>query len=122
MLDGFFGDFLNRFQFKKQFYLPIVIALFFNLLCWLLIFFKIPATSDYIPLSYHIFFGIDWLGPWAYIFFFPLIALLFFLVNSAISFLIDAREPFFSKLLRWSSVVIQILILLNLSALVINFY
>jgi hypothetical protein len=118
----FFGNYKRYLDFKPSFYLPVLLALFFNCFIWFFLLWRIPSNTTWIPLHYYVFFGIDWLGPWIYIFIYPALGLIYFLVNLVIATFIEHREPLLCKILLWSGFILQLLIILHLSALVIYFF
>jgi hypothetical protein len=121
-MKNIFINFFKLLDFRPSFYIPVIISFLLNCLIWFLILWRIPPTSAWIPLHYYVFFQIDWLGPWIYIFIYPMIGLLFFLANIVIASFIEIKEPLLCKFLLWSSVAIQAFLILNISALIIFYF
>lgn len=116
-------DFLQKESLNfKNYYLAIILALFLNLLIWLMSVLRIPPSADWIPLHYHVFFGIDWFGPWTYILIYPAIGLFLIILNCVLAFILRIKEPFLSKILIWQNIVVQVLILTFLTSLILNFF
>ncbi len=75
--------------------------------------FKIPKTSDPIPLHYNIYFGIDYLGAWKKIFIIPLLAFLVFLINFTLALFLYFKNKFISYLFCGTSLYVQIIFLIS---------
>ncbi|MBU1036754.1 hypothetical protein KKF32_01800 [Patescibacteria group bacterium] len=112
----------KNLHFPQHFYVPLLLALIFNGLSWFLLLWRIPSTTELIPLHYYVFFGIDWFGPWIYIFIYPALGLVFFLINIFMACYLATKELFLGKLLIWIGMIMQIFIILNISALIINYF
>jgi len=118
---GFF-KLLHHFFLKPSLWRPFLLSLFINLLIWLALWWKIPPSSEWLPLHYNIYFGIDWLGPWSYIFISPFLGLIIILLNACLVIWLQLKELFLSQLLIWTSVVIQLIIILHLLLLTIQYF
>lgn len=105
-----------------MFYVPFILSLFLNLLIWLIIFLKLPATVNWIPLHYNAYLGIDWIGPWLQIFIYPSISLLIILVNLLIIIFIHKKEKNISLVLNFTGPLVQFIILGGLATLVIKYF
>ena len=111
---------LKDFLVKPRFYLPIFVALLLNVLIWLFLIIKIKPSVNWIPLHYNVYFGIDFLGPWVYIFVYPFLGLLIIFINSFISIKLLILEPILAKILIWSALLVQIIIIMSLFFLALN--
>jgi len=120
--------FLNKkisftFFLKQKWYLFIfVLNIIINLLIWIFLIWQIKPTNEPIPLSYNIYFGIDYLGDWQNIFLGPLIGLIIIFLNYFLAYLIFLKNKFLSYWLIFTSLIIQIFILTFYILLIINFY
>lgn len=117
-----FNNLINEFSSKPAFCWPFLLSLLLNIFLWLLLIWRIPPTTSWIPLHYNVYFGIDWLGPWVYIFIYPLLGLFFILFNVYLAIFLQPKGPFLSRLLIWTGLLIQLLIILSLSTLIINYF
>lgn len=120
--------FLNKkisfiFFLKQKWYLFIfVLNIIINLLIWVFLIWQIKPTNELIPLSYNIYFGIDYLGDWQNIFLGPLIGLIIIFLNYFLAYLIFLKNNFLSYWLICTSLIVQIFILTFYILLIINFY
>ena len=109
-------------NFQPYFYYPLLAGLLLNGLCWLVLLWRIPQAGEWVPLHYHVFFGINWFGPWLYIFVYPLSAFLFLAANSIIAYFLQNKENFIVRLLVWLGLICQIFTLLYIFALIIFYF
>ena len=80
-ISGFFKILLK----KSELYLPFMASLLLNGLVWFLIVWRLPASATWIPLHYSSYFGIDWIGPWINIIYYPAIGLGIIALNLALA-------------------------------------
>ncbi len=113
---------LKDFSSKPSIYWPYLLAFILNIFLWIILIYRIPPTTSWIPLHYNVYFGIDWLGPWMYIFIYPIIGLLILLFNGILGIMLQTKEPFLSKQLIWTGLLAQLFIIFSLLALIINYY
>jgi len=107
---------------QKNLYLVIIAALFINALIWFLIIWRLPASATWIPLHYNTYLGIDWIGPWIKIIYYPSLGLLILLVNILLAAVIMPKKSQLANWLTWAALVVQFFLLLNLSLLIINYF
>lgn len=112
----------ENFYLKPRLYLPFYLSLLLNVFIWVYLIRLIPPTNSWLPIHYNVYFGIDWLGPWVYIFIFPFVGLILILANITFAILVQAKEPHLTKLLSWSTLVVHFFIILSLWALIINYF
>ncbi|PIT90706.1 MAG: hypothetical protein COU22_00700 [Candidatus Komeilibacteria bacterium CG10_big_fil_rev_8_21_14_0_10_41_13] len=105
-----------------RFYLPLFLSVIFNALIWFLILWRLPAQTAWIPLHYTVAFGIDWFGPWNKILYYPLISLAIIIINLFLAAQVHDRNSFQSIFLIWTALILQIIILINLIVLILNFF
>ena len=117
-----FFKLLHYFFLKPSLWRPFLLSLVINLLIWLTLWWRIPISSDWLPLHYNIYFGIDWLAPWSYIFLTPLVGLAIILFNTTIVIWLQLKELFLSQLLLWVGLFIQLLIVLYLAVLIFYYF
>ena len=75
---------------------------------WLLI--QIPNNNEQVFLHYNILFGVDRIGSWGQIFYLPLIALLFFLINFVFAWFFYSKDKMISYFLNICTLIINIFI------------
>lgn len=121
MKDSFL-DLIYSFFSKPILYWPFLISLFLNILVWVILLIKVPISSAGIPLHYNIYFGIDWFGSWIMIFSYPLIGILIVLINFFISLKLQLKEVFLTKLIGFLNILIQLILLLGLGTLLVNYF
>lgn len=116
---------LNKWQTLCQhqyFYLPLVGSLLINSLIWLIIIWRVPVSSEWIPLHFNVFFGIDWIGPWLGVFVYPAVGLMIILFNLFLIFLVYVKSLLLVRILSFSSLVTQTIILFGLLILLVKFF
>ncbi|HLD27906.1 MAG TPA: hypothetical protein VJB39_03575 [Patescibacteria group bacterium] len=106
----------------KQLALPLLAALLFNALVWLIITWRLPISAAWIPLHYNSYFGIDWIGPWANIIYYPLIGLAIIAINTILLIVINDNKNVLSVSLAWSAVVVQLFLITSLLTLIIHYF
>jgi hypothetical protein len=106
----------------KQLALPLLGALLFNVLIWLFITWRLPISSSWIPLHYNAYFGIDLIGPWINIIYYPLIGLIIIFINTALLIIVNDNKNILSISLVWSAVVVQLILIISLSTLIIHYF
>lgn len=87
------------------------LALLVNLGCAWLLYSKFHALSEFVPLHYNIYFGIDLFGPWYQIMVMPLSGLVFLLVNTTLSIILYVRVKLVSYLLMVTLVLCELVLL-----------
>ena len=111
---------LKEFLGKPILYLPVFLACFLNLLLWLFLIIRIQPSAAWIPLHYNVNFGIDFLGPWLYIFLFPLAGFALIVLDLILGLSFQVKEVLLTRLLVWSAVIVQLFIILSLFFLALN--
>ena len=106
----------------KQLALPLLGALLLNALIWLFITWRLPVSASWIPLHYNSYFGIDWIGPWINIIYYPLIGLTIIVINTVLLMIINDNKNILSITLVWSAVVVQLTLIISLSTLIIHYF
>ena len=90
--------------------------LIISLACWLFgliwLYFKITPRVEPVALRYTIYFGIDLIGPWYYVYIFPLSGIIIILINFILAYLIFLKIKILSYFLALASSVIQILLII----------
>lgn len=123
MFNFFDGKTTISFFFKQKWHIfLLIINLFLNLLIWLWIFWRVKPQAEPIPLSYNLYFGIDYLNYWQNIFIGPIAALLIIIINYCLAFLIFLKNKFLSWWLILLAGAFQLFLLLFYIILIINFY
>jgi len=110
---------------KKKIFWPQNILLLINilllLLFWLWMFFKIKNRQDLIPLHYNIYYGIDWFGPSYYLYLYPLLATIWFLINIIFSFFWSKQNKNFLFLFFILTLLLNIFLITG-SFLIVLYY
>ena len=101
---------IRDFLAEKFLVVTTVLAVFMNAALWMYLSFTITPQSSATPLHYNIYFGIDLLGPWWWIYFLPAAGLGITLVNCAASVLLCRRERFAAYFLTLASALVQLLL------------
>ncbi|MDD5342111.1 MAG: hypothetical protein PHI73_02145 [Patescibacteria group bacterium] len=78
---------------------PLAVSLLIDAGLWWLLYTKFHGQTDYVPLHYNIYFGIDLFGPWYKILLIPLSGLAFFFINFGLSLIMYKRVKMFSHIL-----------------------
>ena len=107
---------------QSQFYLPFITSLFINGLIWLLIIWRLPASTTWIPLHFSSYFGIDWIGPWVQITYYPLIGLAIIILNFFLASMEYNKNRQLAFWLIWTGFIVQLFILTSLIFLIINYF
>ncbi|MBU1131295.1 hypothetical protein KJ840_04135 [Patescibacteria group bacterium] len=92
------------------------------MLIWLVIFWRLPATANWITLHFNIYFGIDWIGSWIQIFIYPLISFIIIILNLVISWLIAGKSKSLALAVNYTSLLVQFIILTGLITLFIKYF
>ncbi|MEA3272911.1 MAG: hypothetical protein U9P90_04585 [Patescibacteria group bacterium] len=100
----------------RQIRLSFIISLGLNVASWLIatwVALPFVGKEDFMALHKTIYFGIDWVGPWYDMFFLPLLGLIFIIVNFFISQYIWKNEEKLSHLVSWSTVFLQVFVVVT---------
>lgn len=103
---------------NKLIIIPLAIGLIFNILMWVLIYFKfrplvanLPEDQAFIPLHYNIYLGVDLFGKWQKIFMLPGLGLFFLFLNTVLALVIYNKRALISYFLSSITPIIQIFFL-----------
>lgn len=77
---------------KKWVIIPIIISFFINALMWIIIFRVIDFSRTLHALHYNFYFGIDYLNAPKYIFFAPILGILFIIFNTFIAYSYNQKK------------------------------
>lgn len=81
-----------------------------------------PNPQDqFLPLHYNIYFGIDYLGAYAELYFAPLFGLAVNVINLPLMYFFSKRIPVISGALSYSALLVQIAIALFLLITILKF-
>lgn len=86
-------------------------SLALNIASFLWLALRIRPDLGQIFLHYNILFGVDLLGTWYQVFFIPAIGLLILIVNAVVGWLLFHRDKFAGHLLNFTSVMVQLFVL-----------
>jgi len=111
----------NKKKYFSDIYILVglIIALVLNALLWWLLYSNFNSQTEFVPLHYNIYFGIDLYGPWFHILLMPLSGLVFILINTVISYIVYQRAKLVSYIII-SSLVFCEIILLAAGWLIVN--
>ena len=103
----------------------ILTNLILSIICWLFslvwLYFKIAPQVEPIALRYTIYFGIDLIGPWYYVYIFPSVGIIIILINFILAYYIFLKIKILSYFLVLTSTAIQILsIIISLLIFLLN--
>lgn len=115
-------SFLIQLSREPELFLPFFSGLVINALIWFLIITRLPAQAAWIPLHFSTYFGIDWIGPWFKIIYYPAIALLICFFNALLAAFIYDQNSRLGKWLIWSGLLVQIIILISVAMLIIYYF
>ncbi len=111
---------------SKLIIIPSVIAFILNISIWAVIYFKfrplvyhLPVDESFIPLHYNIYLGIDSFGLWQKIFILPLFGLVAALLNTLLAFVVYNRKEIISYFLSFTSLVLQIFLLIATALIIL---
>lgn len=82
---------LRSFFSDKVIVISIVFSLTLNGLTWWLLYSEFHGQTEFVPLHYNIYFGIDLYGPWYNILLIPASALLMVFINCIFSYILYMR-------------------------------
>lgn len=97
---------------NKNTYLAFLFSLCLNLISWIYLFLKIKPQENPVYLHYNIYFGVDLIGTWYWIFYLPALGLLILLANFLISKFLYSRMIIVSYLTQWLTFFLQIILLI----------
>src|SRR3989338_8238054 len=90
----------------------VLINVIVSFLCiaalFILIFLKIRPTSQPIPLHYNVYVGINYIGPWYYLYGIPVIASIIVLINQILGLIFFHRKKFLSYFLGVASSLVSL--------------
>lgn len=104
---------------NKNIILIFIFALILNLANWLFLISNVKPKVDPIPLHYNIYFGIDLIGQWYFIYAITLSGLLIIIINFWLA-LIQKKEAIFLKYILLSSALTAQIFLLLASIFIIR--
>jgi len=85
-------------------------SIVFNLLVWVLFYFRIPIQVEPIALRYNIYVGINLIGPWHHVFWFPLAGLIIIIFNFILAKKLFKSEKILAHFLTLTALICQILL------------
>lgn len=120
-----FYQFLNNLKStparkSKLIVIALIVAAAFNLLTWLLLYFKLlpaagtlPTEQAYIPLHYNIYLGVDSFGDWRLSFIMPGAGLAFLIANAILAFSFYNKKEIAGYILCLAAAFAEILIFVS---------
>jgi len=118
-----------RFFFAEEFFKSqvvvwlLVLSAVVNLANWIILKIFVKPVDFQIILHYNVYFGVDDLGSWQQVFILPLMGLILFIINLALSiYFYRNKERIASHLLLLATLMLQLsLIVASASVIVINY-
>ncbi|MCL5435793.1 MAG: hypothetical protein M1275_01810 [Patescibacteria group bacterium] len=92
--------------------LATIVALLVNIILWVLVLIKTAGGGKPIPLHYSVIYGIDYVGSSFLLLELPAIGLFLFIVNFYLAAHLSGRERFLSRLVIFTSALLQCFLLL----------
>ncbi len=113
--NSFWKNLINKILFS--------LALFLNLIIWILPLFFWKTERYQIILHYNAYFGVDLFGDWKQTFLIAIISFIFIVINTYLSnYLYQKEEYLGSNILLLISIFIQLISLLSLASLLVVNY
>ncbi|NUM25174.1 MAG: hypothetical protein HUU49_00950 [Candidatus Buchananbacteria bacterium] len=116
MILDFFQEASEKAFKDKLIKFGLVFSLLVNILLWIFLAWQSQKLSAVIPLHYNIYYGIDFFGPWYYLFLFPGLGLGILALNFLLALMTYANYKILSYFLMASLVAMQIFLFLSLAA------
>ncbi|MBU0707374.1 hypothetical protein KKG41_03305 [Patescibacteria group bacterium] len=103
----------NKKKYFSDIYILVglIVALVIDALLWWLLYSNFNNQTEFVPLHYNIYFGIDLYGPWYQILLMPLSGFVFILINAVVSYMVYQRARLISYILIASLVLCEIVFL-----------
>lgn len=99
--------------FKNKFIrFTLSLGIIFNILSWILFYFRIPISVEPIILRYNIYTGISLIGPWYSVFYFSLAGVLILILNFILAKKFFLNKRILAYALSTVALICQTLILL----------
>lgn len=92
-------------------------ALILNLSMWIIIYRRVEPSSDFVPLHYNIYFGINYVGEWYRVFVIPFLGIFIGCVNIIIARLLHRKNKVASYILATSIMLVQAILLYSVHLL-----
>lgn len=89
----------------------LIFSIIFNILLWILFYFRIPIQIEPIILRYNIYVGINLIGPWQNVFYFPLAGLLIIILNFILAKWVYKKDRLPANFLVITALISQIILL-----------
>ena len=92
-----------------------------NLMTWIFLYWQIQPQVEPVVLRYNIYFGINLIGPWWQVFWWPLLGLIILIVNFILANWMLRNNRFLSYFLVYTATLCQILLaVVSFFAVLIN--
>ncbi len=95
------------------------IALLINIIHWIILYIKIKPNQSDILLHYNVVYGADFIGNSLYLYWIPLLALIFLLTNITAAIFFYNKEKLASYFISFATVAVQIIFLVATIVLII---
>jgi hypothetical protein len=90
---------------------------------WIFLIWRKQILSGSIPLHYNVYYGLDWFGSTTLLYTYPLVALLFTLLNFLLTlFSLKKNIKYLTELLLYFTLIVNILLFLSLIFLFIFYF
>jgi len=91
--------------------IPLAAGFILNIMLWLFIYTQVNPRDDLIFLHYNIYFGVDLIGEWYWLYFMPLLGIVIFCTNIVLSVLLKKRDNSIRSFIGFVSIVCQCILL-----------
>lgn len=88
-------------------------ALFFNLVAWYICVhtgLPLAKSLQFFSLHYTVYSGVDWVGPWFYLFLYPILSSAIIVINFWLASLVYSRDRLLSYLLATAALIAAVLL------------
>lgn len=96
----------------------ISLSLAMNIFMWVWLLIRIKATSEPIFLHYNILFGVDYIGEWWRVLYYPFFGLMILVVNMVIGWWFFGKNKFIAQLLNFFTLLCQVILLIGAGFLI----
>ncbi len=106
-------NFFKQYLSNRAILVTTLLSLATNVLTWVYLFTKFKPQSEPIFVHYNIYYGVDLIGNWYYIFAFPLIGIIIFIINSIVSMYLFKKSNILSYMIVGILLLLQLIILVS---------
>jgi len=98
-----------------------ILSSLINLAIWFFLYWQVEPRVEPLALRYNIYFGINLIGPWWHVFWWPVLGLLFIVINFSLAKFTVKKNYYLAYFLAYSSTLTQTLLAaISVFAVMIN--